>query len=248
MQILVTNDDGYSAAGIDAVVQYLTSLPDVEVTVVAPLENQSGSGDSTSPGELRTRNVQTVGGYPAVAVRGFPADSVNWALDGGVEQHPDLVVSGSNEGQNYAAMIIPISGTIGAAATAARAGIPAIAISQGIPHAGQEADYEASVDALDKYLDTTLDEYRSGDAANVLVSLNVPTCPEGARLYGIRITQPATDWGDRPPLAAAPCDGPLRGKPVDDVDAFNHGYPSLTALDPDTLAGVPYRGDRPSTN
>ena len=52
LRILVTNDDGVGADGIDAIVQGLLTLENVEVTVVAPLENQSGTGGQTTAGEL----------------------------------------------------------------------------------------------------------------------------------------------------------------------------------------------------
>ena len=241
----MTNDDGYAAEGIDAVVQYLTSLPDVEVTVVAPLENQSGAGDKTSRPLPPASEVETASGFPALAVDGFPADSVRVALRRSSVGPIDLVVSGSNEGQNHTATLIPISGTVGAAATGARAGVPAIAISQGLRTDGRPPDYEASVEALDTYLDATLDEYRAGTPADLLVSINVPTCPEGIEPFGMRIAAPATDLGDRQLLAEPPCDGPLRRPPLDDLDAFDHGHPSLSALDPETLAGVEFMGDRP---
>jgi 5'-nucleotidase len=244
LRILVTNDDGYAAEGIDAVVEYLMSLPDVEVSVVAPLENQSGAGDKTSRRLPSAREVETVSGFPATAVDGFPADSVRVALRRSSFGPIDLVVSGSNEGQNYTSTLVPVSGTVGAAATGARAGIPAIAISQGLRADGRPPHYEASVEALDTYLDATLDEYRAGTAADMLVSINVPTCPEGIEPFGMRIAPPATDLGDRQLLADPPCDGPLRRPPRDDLDAFNHGHPSLSAVDPETLAGVEFTGDR----
>ena len=50
LQILVSNDDGYNVAGIDAAVQALVAVPGVQVTVVAPATNQSGAGDKTTPG------------------------------------------------------------------------------------------------------------------------------------------------------------------------------------------------------
>ena len=78
-KVLVTNDDGYSSAGIDAAVQVLRFLPNVEVTVVAPATNQSGSGRRTSPGPLTATNQMTASGYPAKAVVGFPADAVLYA-------------------------------------------------------------------------------------------------------------------------------------------------------------------------
>ena len=50
LRILVTNDDGVAAPGIDALVEALRKLPGVKVTVIAPAENKSGTGSSTTPG------------------------------------------------------------------------------------------------------------------------------------------------------------------------------------------------------
>ncbi|MEY3361923.1 MAG: hypothetical protein RL531_1642 [Actinomycetota bacterium] len=119
LEILVTNDDGYAAPGIDALVERLRDLPGVEITVVAPATNQSGTSDRTTPGDvsaLTAAKVATTSGYPATAVTGFPADSVNYALDV-LDLDPDLVVAGSNAGQNLG-VVAPISGTVGAARTA----------------------------------------------------------------------------------------------------------------------------------
>ena len=114
LQILVTNDDGYNAAGIDAVVQALVARPKVHVTVVAPATNQSGAGGNTTPGGVTADPGQTLSGYAATAVNGFPADSVLYALNT-MHLNPDLLVSGINFGQNIGPFI-PLSGTIGAGA------------------------------------------------------------------------------------------------------------------------------------
>src|SRR6476646_2216929 len=132
LTILVTNDDGYAAPGISTVTQALAALPDVRVTVVAPATNQSGTGGQTTAGTLTTLpgTQETAPGHPATAVVGFPADSVNYALDT-MHLEPDLVVSGINQGQNLGPLAA-VSGPVGAAKRAAAAGIPAIAVSQGI--------------------------------------------------------------------------------------------------------------------
>ncbi len=143
LTILVSNDDGYGAPGIDAVVRALTELPDTEVVVVAPAENQSGSGSNTTEGELEVTQVETASGYPVTAVAGFPADAVNWALDGGLEVTPDLVVTGINSGQNLGAVGDQLSGTVGAARAAAAAGIPAVATSTALNDA---VDYDVAAE------------------------------------------------------------------------------------------------------
>ena len=102
LQILVTNDDGIGGDGIDVIVQALLQIDNVVVTVVAPLENQSGTGGKTTEGPLTVTDATTKSGYAAKAVAGFPADTIVWAIDqNGIDFVPDLVVSGINNGQNY---------------------------------------------------------------------------------------------------------------------------------------------------
>jgi len=140
LTILVTNDDGVTAPGINATVQALTALPHTKVTVVAPLTNQSGTGAKTTAGALTVTDATTASGYPAKAVAGYPADTIIWAIDDhGVAQRPDLVVSGINFGENIGPLA-SLSGTVGAAETALARGIPALAVSQGVDN-GQSPNF-----------------------------------------------------------------------------------------------------------
>ncbi|MCL9795958.1 5'/3'-nucleotidase SurE, partial [Frankia sp. AgKG'84/4] len=136
LDVLVTNDDGVSSAGIDAVARAIAALPNTTVKIVAPAANQSGTGGKTSGGEVSHNDDRTASGQPAVAVSGFPADAVNVALDA-LGLKPDLVVSGINEGQNLGP-VVNLSGTVGAARAAAQRGIPALAASEGL---GDTYDY-----------------------------------------------------------------------------------------------------------
>jgi 5'-nucleotidase len=219
LEIVVTNDDGYRAPGIDQVVQGLIAVPGVHVTVVAPATNQSGVGDRTTPGGVTAFAATTASGYPATAVQGTPADSVVYALNT-MHLNPDLVVSGINLGQNLS-FAIPLSGTVGAARTAARNGIPALAASQG---GFTSPDYPAGTTAVLHWLD----EFRlgrTGAPAQVVSNLNVPTCTSGA----IRGT------------LVLPASGALNGRPydpsdctstattfADDLDGFLAGYITLS--------------------
>src|SRR4029077_8516548 len=124
-----SNDDGYNAAGIDAVVEALDALPSVHVTVVAPATNQSGAGGKTTPGGVTADPRHTLSGYAATAVNGFPADSVLYALNT-MHLNPDLLVSGINCSRNLGPLI-SVPGTVGAARVGGRASIPAVAVSQG---------------------------------------------------------------------------------------------------------------------
>ena len=140
LRILVSNDDGVGAEGISQVVAALAELPDTEVTVSAPAENQSGTSDSMTDGDVVSTETTTADGYPATAVEGFPADAVAAGL-AAMDEPPHLVVSGINEGQNIGELT-ELSGTVGAARTGARAGIPALATSQAL---GDPPDYPTGV-------------------------------------------------------------------------------------------------------
>jgi 5'-nucleotidase len=159
LQIVVTNDDGVEGEGIDVLAQELQALPDVEVTVVAPAGDETGTGDQSTEGDVQYTESELISGFPATAVDGFPADSVNVAIQE-LGLDPDVVVSGSNAGQNIGPLI-ELSGTVGAAATAARQGVPAVAISQGL---GEPIDYPSGVEAAVTWVEDHRDDYLTGEA------------------------------------------------------------------------------------
>jgi 5'-nucleotidase len=127
-RVLVGNDDGVGAAGLSELVKVLTADSSLEVSVFAPATNQSGTGDRFTTGPLSVMSAQTADGYPAVAVEGFPADGILFGLLQGLPRKPDLVITGINQGQNIGDLV-NLSGTVGAALTAARLGVPAFAVS-----------------------------------------------------------------------------------------------------------------------
>jgi 5'-nucleotidase len=225
VQVLVTNDDGVGSAGIDAVVNALSEREDVEVTVVAPAEQQSGTSDQTSPTPPATESTTTASGVEATAVDGFPADAVLYGLGDEVGTDFDLVVSGLNEGQNIG-VIRNLSGTVGAGATAAREGVAALAASQGLPG---EPDYAAGVEQVLAWVDEHIDQVAAGELAGTLESLNIPTCSTGA-VRGL-VEVPADD--DNDPQGEVDCTSTLED-PADDVEAFANGFASLSQLDPAT--------------
>lgn len=119
-RLLLTNDDGIDAPGLASCYEELTAVADV--TVVAPMENQSGVG--------RTRSHRTtVDSHPwGYALDGTPADCVAYGLRG-LEESFDLVVSGCNHGPNAGNYVVGRSGTVGACVEAGFLGTPGIAVS-----------------------------------------------------------------------------------------------------------------------
>jgi 5'-nucleotidase len=227
LRILVTDDDGVEGAGMDALVTALAELPDTEVTVVAPATDQSGTGNTTSPSPPEATDTTLPGGHEAVAVAGFPADAVAHALSAvyAEDDPPDLVVSGINAGQNLGPVALDLSGTVGAARTAAAAGIPALAVSQGI---GDEFDYATGVELTLDWIDEHREALVAGEVATETVAnLNVPSCSSG-EIKGLLEVETATDAGDRNMLAPVDCTvAEPATPPADDIDAFTLGYAPL---------------------
>ncbi len=222
LRVLVTNDDGVGAPGIDALVEGLRTLPKVKITVVAPDKNNSGIGDKVSTTPVTATDATTISGYDAVAVNGTPADSVIYALDD-LGLKPQVVVSGNNNGQNLSAAV-DTSGTVGAAKTAARAGIPALAVSQGI---GDPSDFPAGVKFAINWVKQHRKAIAKGKLAATVANLNVPTCVTGA-VRGLLEDLPAAPTLDNSVLGAEDvnCTSTLQDF-ANDIEAFNNGFATL---------------------
>jgi 5'-nucleotidase len=129
-QILLTNDDGIRSPGLWAAAAVLESLG--FVSVIAPLEQSSGTGrslPSTSSGIIEPQTVKVNGReWMVYAVGGTPAQAVLHGVLEIMPQKPDLVVSGINYGENIG-FGVTVSGTVGAALEGAAFNIPSLAIS-----------------------------------------------------------------------------------------------------------------------
>lgn len=128
MRILISNDDGYLAPGLAALVEAMRGLG--EIDVVAPEQNASGTSNSlTLNRPLSTFVAQWPLPQGVRVVSGTPSDSVHMALSGLIERRPDLVVTGINQGANMGEDTL-YSGTVAAAMEGFLFGVPAIAFSQ----------------------------------------------------------------------------------------------------------------------
>lgn len=128
MRILIANDDGYLAPGLAALVGAMHGLGQIEV--IAPEQNASGTSNSLTlnrPLSVFSAEGEHQRGYRFV--NGTPSDCVHVALTGLLEQRPDLVLSGINQGANMGDDTL-YSGTVAAAMEGYLFGIPAIAFSQ----------------------------------------------------------------------------------------------------------------------
>lgn len=257
LKVLVTNDDGVLAPGIDVLVDALAANPGLALTVVAPAANSSGTGESRTTTEIGVSAGATAGGFPATVVDGFPADAVLFGL---LQQMrgdpPDLVVSGINAGQNLSAEIIALSGTVGAATWAARHGVPAFAVSAGLgasPDYARAARFTADLVESFRRRAGFRRKMREKEAPfrGLVLNVNVPTCTTGS-VRGARVVpvgrlavftgyaqlsaegetgiwQPAISTGN---FLIADCSS-TKVEVDSDLDAFTNGFATVTPLDPE---------------
>jgi 5'-nucleotidase len=190
MRILLTNDDGVNATGLKALEKIARSFSD-DVLIVAPTEEQSGSGHSltlTRPVRLRRLAERRF------CVTGTPTDAVTMAIAWLMKDDPpDLILSGVNRGANLGEDVT-YSGTVSAAMEGALAGIPSVALSQSyakegmgdtVPFAAAEAWAERVLSPL---IATPM-------APRTLVNVNFPALPPD-RVRGIRVVrQGLRDYG-----------------------------------------------------
>jgi len=130
MKVLLTNDDGIGAAGLQAARRALRGLDGVEAHVIAPDSNRSATARSiTTRSPLTVQEIEFDDGSSGFATDGTPVDCVRFADLGLLGERPDLIVSGINHGANLGDDIT-YSGTVAAAFEGIVLGVPAIAVSQ----------------------------------------------------------------------------------------------------------------------
>ncbi|OGT80025.1 MAG: 5'/3'-nucleotidase SurE [Gammaproteobacteria bacterium RIFCSPLOWO2_02_FULL_61_13] len=165
MHFLVSNDDGYQSAGIEALAAALSVIG--RVTVVAPDRNRSGASNSlTLDAPLYTRAARN--GF--TFVNGTPTDCVHLAVTGLLEHEPDMVLSGINSGPNLGDDVL-YSGTVAAAMEARFLGRPAVALSL----AGENpVHYDAAARATVELVQLLM---RNPDQQDLLLNINFPDVP-----------------------------------------------------------------------
>ena len=130
MKVLLTNDDGIQATGLNALRRALVDVPGIELAVIAPNSNRSATARSiTTRRPLEVEEIQFDDGSSGFATDGTPVDCVRLAALGLVGDPPDLIVSGINHGSNLGDDIT-YSGTVAAALEGIVLGVPGIAVSQ----------------------------------------------------------------------------------------------------------------------
>lgn len=167
VRILVTNDDGIDAPGINKLVEKALELG--EVTVVAPDGQCSAMSQKiTISSKMYVERID----YPlpvkaAYKLSGTPADCIKLALYNFFEKKPDIVFSGINAGYNAGTDIV-YSGTVGAALESLVAGVPAIALSTG---------FTQNYGAIDSMLLPIVRELlKRKISVNEIWNVNIPDC------------------------------------------------------------------------
>ena len=175
MRILLSNDDGYFAPGLEQLAAALA--PRAEITVVAPAADRTGASNSlTLDRPLTVRRAPN--GF--LFVDGTPTDCVHLAVTGLLDRLPDLVISGINLGANMGDDTI-YSGTVAAATEGYLLGIPSIAMSLA-SKAAEHFETAAAV-ALELF-----ERHERQSLGARLLNVNVPDLPR-AMLQGFRITR-----------------------------------------------------------
>jgi 5'-nucleotidase len=130
MRVLLTNDDGIQATGLNELRRALLEVPGIDLAVIAPNANRSATARSiTTRRPLEVEEVQFDDGTSGFATDGTPVDCVRLAALGLVGDAPELIVSGINHGSNLGDDIT-YSGTVAAALEGVVLGVPGIAVSQ----------------------------------------------------------------------------------------------------------------------
>jgi 5'-nucleotidase len=180
MRILITNDDGIHAPGLEACEKIARAMSD-DVWIVAPETDQSGVSHSLSLNDpLRLREVDE----RRFAVKGTPTDCVIMGVRHVMKQPPDLILSGVNRGRNAAEDVI-YSGTVAAAMEGTVLGIKSFALSQAYNFASrQNPVWDTGIKHAPGLIKQVLD---AGMPRDVLININFPDCQPDA-VVGVAVT------------------------------------------------------------
>jgi len=228
MRILISNDDGYRAPGINYLNRILSEM--AETTVVAPDRDRSGASNSLTLDQPLRLTLAENGFY---AVNGTPTDCVHLAITGLLDEEPDMVVSGINNGANLGDDVL-YSGTVAAAMEGRFLGLPSLAISL---TSHRPTHFKTAARVAQKLVaqlcNAPLD-------ANTILNVNVPDLPWD-ELAGFKVTR----LGHRHKAEAVICEQDPRGRdiywigpagaeqdagPGTDFHAINEHFVSITPL------------------
>ena len=234
--ILISNDDGVDAQGIQVLTALMQRLGDV--IVVAPDGPRSASSTSISPlNTIFITLLKEEEGLKVYRCTGTPTDCVKLALDGLLTRRPDLVVSGINHGDN-ASVSIHYSGTVGAALEACMKQVPAIAFS--LKTKEQKCDFRPYEEVI---LQTAQYVLENGLPKDVLLNVNFP---EVEALKGTKVCRIGRGVWMKEMVKADEGEGSFRlsgyfqnlEPDAEDTDywALDHGFAAITPVQLDMTA------------
>lgn len=180
--ILLTNDDGIQAPGLQALFRSLHNLG--EICIVAPDTERSAVGHAitlTAPIRVDPFQFPDAGTGTAFACNGTPADCVKLAVKSLLPRKPDLVVSGINPGANTGLYVL-YSGTVSAATEGMILGIPSVAVSL---DTWENPDFKPAGDFARRIAEQVL---KNGLPRGTLLNVNVPALPT-SRIQGVQLTR-----------------------------------------------------------
>ncbi len=236
--ILVTNDDGVQAPGIQALAKALDAVG--TVTVIAPERNWSAAGHpKTLHKPLRMGPIHWPDGRTAYASSGAPSDCVALGLLGALDIVFDLVVSGINSSYNLSSDVF-YSGTVAGAMESIINGVPALAVSLGGPESGPASSQVAEAAAAAIAAEIAAETLAQGLPPFTLLNINLPRHSRddlrgvlptrlGRRVYRDVLDKRMDPWG-RPYFwfgGEIPTGIPDDGS---DIGAVEAGYVSVTPL------------------
>ena len=227
MKIVVSNDDGYQAPGINCLVEELKKI--AKIFVIAPDRNRSGASNSLTL-EYPLRVIEYKENF--YYVNGTPTDCVHLAVTGILKNPPDMVVSGINRGPNLGDDVL-YSGTVAAAMEGRFLGLPSIAISLDYP--ARHYDTAAYVAK-----DLVLRLQKNNLPPKTILNVNVPDIPL-SDLNNYEVTRLGTrHWAQQSIEARDPrgnkvywvgLPGPEEDAgPGTDFNAIRAGHVSITPL------------------
>lgn len=231
MRILVSNDDGIHAPGIQCLARHLRTVADVRV--VAPDRDRSGASNSlTLVHPLCAQELEN----GDMGIDGTPTDCVHLAITGLLEREPDLVISGINAGANLGDDVL-YSGTVAAAMEGRFLGLPAIAVSLVGP---DMRHYDAAARVVLNLLDRL---HRVPLPAATILNVNVPDLPfeeirgvQATRLGHRHKSEPvvkASDPRGRTIYWVGPSGPEQDAGPGTDFFAVREGFVSVTPIQVD---------------
>lgn len=172
--ILLTNDDGYRAAGLQALVKTVASL--AEIYIVAPDGARSGTAAAiscTTPVSFQQLPSEA-DNIHVFSCSGTPVDCVKLAMEQILPRRPDLLLSGINHGDN-ASVSIHYSGTMGAVFEGCIKAIPSIGLSLHMKRGQRYEDHPVSEDTLAAIADLCRRVLNEGLPQDVCLNVNLPT-------------------------------------------------------------------------